>query len=76
MLRFVDDIALITKNEKKMETALEVIQKCFEEHDPKINLKKPRLRQKSQQRQRLQIQVRNNYTDHVNSYKYLESLIT
>lgn len=42
MLRFVD-IALITKNEKEMEIALEVMQKCFKEHDLKINWKKPRL---------------------------------
>ena len=40
MLRFADDIVLITKTEKEMETLLEVMQKCFEKHDPKINWKK------------------------------------
>jgi len=37
MLRFADDIALITKNEKEMESTLKELQKCFEEYDPKIN---------------------------------------
>lgn len=31
MLRFADDIALVTQDEKEIEIALEVIQKCFEE---------------------------------------------
>lgn len=57
MLKFADDIALITKKKKQMETVLEVMQKCFEEHDLKINWKKTKVMicQKSQQRQRLQI---------------------
>jgi len=42
MLRFADDIALITKNEKEMETALEMMQNCFEVYDMK-NWKKLRL---------------------------------
>jgi len=76
MLRFADDIALITKEEKEMETALEVMQKCFEEYDLRINWKKTKVMicNKSQQSQRLQIKVGNNFIEQVNSYKYLGNL--
>jgi hypothetical protein len=61
-----------------METALEDMQKCFEEYDLRINWKKTKVMicKKSQQSQRLQIKVGNNFIEQVNSYKYLGNLIT
>jgi hypothetical protein len=37
MLRFADDIAVITKEEKEMENTLKVMQKWFEKYDLRIN---------------------------------------
>jgi len=37
MHKFTDDIALITKNEKQMESALKRMYKCSEEYYLKIN---------------------------------------
>jgi len=74
MLGFADDVAIITQNYKEMETALEVFWRTWLEN--KLEKTKIMIYQKSQQGQRLQIQVRNNYIEQVNRYKYLGSLIT
>lgn len=57
MLRFADNIALVPKNEKEIESVLIDMQRSFEKYDLKINWKKPKvmLCQKTQQEHRLQI---------------------
>lgn len=77
MLRFANDITLVTKNGKEMASVLKERQRNFEEYDLKINWKillKLCYAKKTTETQTQNSKKKNNHPEQVHSYKYLGSL--